>query len=282
MVQLDQNSLITKEVPMYQLIAIDLDGTLLNEKGVISEENKKAIASAEAAGVKVVIVSGRSYASTKQFIKELSLPNLTVSLNGAYIHDPGDDSLVESYPIQEELSQALLLDLEPYQAHVNFYHGERLLCQADSELIQHYAKVNRIDYELVDSLVEFNRTAKAGKLLLIDENDKLMEIKDLLTERYGDRLHILFSQATYLEVFDKNTSKGVAILKVAERYGIRPEEIIALGDNENDISMIRCAGMGIAMGNALETVKQQADFVTLTNEENGVAYAINKFLFSEK
>lgn len=267
---------------MYKLIAIDVDDTLLNEEGFISEKNKAAIQRAEDAGVKIVIASGRSYASTKQYIKELALPNLTVSLNGAYVQDPADDRLLADFSIEKRITQEIMKDIEPFKVHTNFYCGEKVFCQGPSEQALFYSQMNRIEMDYVESLVELSKTEQAGKLLMSDDHEKLKPIKDLLQKKYGDILNIVFSKPFFLEVTDKNASKGAALLKVAEMYGIIPQDVIAIGDSENDISMIRNAGLGIAMGNAKEKIKKQADFVTLSNNESGVAYAINKFIFNDK
>ncbi len=267
---------------MYKLIAIDVDDTLLNDEGIISEENKTAIQRAENAGVKIVIASGRSYASTKQYIKELVLPNLTVSLNGAYIQDPADDRLVASFPIDQRITMEIMKDIEPFKLHTNFYCGEKVFCQGPSEQALFYSQMNRIEMDYVESLVELSKIEHAGKLLMSDDHEKLKPIRDLLQKKYGDKLNIAFSKPFFLEVTDKKASKGAALLKVAEMYGVRPQEVIAIGDSENDITMIRNAGMGIAMTNAKEKIKKEADYVTLSNNESGVAYAINKFILKEQ
>lgn len=266
---------------MYKLIAIDLDDTLLNDDGVISEKNKEAVKRAEAAGVKVMIVSGRSYASTKQFIDELALPNLTVSLNGAYLQDPSNDRRIAEFPIDLEITEEIIKDIEPFDIHVNFYHGEKVFCQGYTEQAKFYSDMNRIEIDYIESLEELSKTAQAGKLLMSNDREKLIQIRDLLQNKFGDQLNIVFSKPYFLEVTDKRASKGAALLKAAEIYGIGEKEIIAMGDSENDLSMIRSAGLGIAMGNAGDKIKKEADFVTLTNNEDGVAYAINKFIFNE-
>ena len=266
---------------MYQLVAIDLDDSLLNNDGIISEKNRTAIRRAENAGIRVVIVSGRSYASTKQFVKELALPNLTVSLNGAYIQDPLDDRLVAGFPIDRQITQEILKNIEPFDVHINYYCGEKVFCQGPSEQARFYSKMNNIEIDYVDSLAELSKTTQAGKLLMSDDHEKLRPIRDLLQKKYGEELNIVFSKPFFLEATDKKASKGAAMLKVAEIYGIKPQEIIAIGDSENDLSMIKNAGLGIAVANAKEKIKKEAGFVTLSNNENGVAYAINKFIFNE-
>jgi len=266
---------------MYQLITIDLDDTLLDDNGMISEENKAAIRKAEEIGLKVVAASGRSYASSKQYIRELGLTDLTASLNGAYIHDPQDDRQVAGFLIEKEILQELIRDIEPFKVHTNFSSGERVYCEGPSEEALLYSQMNRIEMDYVNSLAELSKTLQAGKFLMSAEHEKLEPIRDLLQEKYGDRVNIAFSKPFFLEVTDKNASKGAAMLRIAEIYGIRPKEIIAIGDGENDLSMIKSAGLGVAMGNSKDKIKKEADFVTLSNDENGVAYAINKFLFEE-
>jgi len=266
---------------MYKLIAIDLDDTLLNDDGIISEKNKEAIKRAERAGVKVMIVSGRSYASTKQFIHEMALPNLTVSLNGAYLHDPADGRLVASFSIGQETAAEIIKDIEPFGIHVNFYYGEKVFCQGHTEQARFYGDMNRIEIDYIDSLAELSKTVSAGKLLMSNDREKLIQIRELLHNKFGDQLNIVFSKPYFLEVTDKKASKGSALLKAAEIYGIKQQEIIAMGDSENDLSMIRSAGLGVAMGNASDKIKKEADFTTLSNNESGVAYAVNKFIFNE-
>lgn len=272
---------IAREGKMYKLIATDLDDTLLNDDGVISEENREAIQRAEAEGVKIIVASGRSYASTKQYIDELSLKNLTISLNGAYVQDHGNGTLVAGVPIDRALTKEILEAIAPLQLHTNFYCGEKVYCIGPSAGASFYGEMNRIEMDYVDSLVELSKTEQAGKLLIYSDHETLKPIKAMLDQRYGKTLNIVFSKPYFLEVTDRTASKGAALLKVAEHYGIHPEEIIAIGDSENDLSMIQKAGLGIAMANAKDKIKNAADFVTRSNNENGVAYAINRFIFGE-
>lgn len=266
---------------MIKLVALDLDDTLLNDEGRISDDNKVAIKKANEAGVKVIIVSGRDYASTKQFITELDLPYLTASLNGAYILDPSTDEIVQGSPIDLNMGYEILKDIEEYGIQTNFYDGMKILCEKETEYAKYYKALNNIEFNYTDSLKEYSKKTQTGKLLLIDKSEKLNKIRKLLMEKYGHRLNILYSKPIFLEIFDIQTSKGAAVLEIAKIYGVKPEEIMAIGDGENDISMIKSAGLGIAVGNASTHIKQEADFITLSNNESGVAYAIKKFIFSE-
>ena len=266
---------------MYQLITIDLDDTLLRDDGAISQENKAAIRKAQEAGVRVVAASGRSYASSKQYIKELGLTSFSVSLNGAYIHDPSDGRTVEGFLIEKGIMQEMIRDIEPYHVHMNFSSGEHVYCEGPSEEALIYSQMNRIEMDYVDSLLELSKSIQAGKFLMSAEHETLELIKEALLEKYADKVNIAFSKPFFLEITDKNASKGSAMMKVAEMYGIDPKEVMAIGDSENDLSMIQKAGLGVAVANADEKIKKEAGFVTLSNNDNGVAYAINKFIFEE-
>jgi HAD superfamily hydrolase (TIGR01484 family) len=112
----------------------------------------------------------------------------------------------------------------------------------------------------------------------MDEQEKLKEIQTVLRAKYRDIISLTFSKPKHLEVNSVSASKGAAVKTIAEFYGIHREEIISLGNDENDVSMLRYAGLGAAMGNAPESVKREADVVTLTNNENGVAHIINTYL----
>lgn len=266
---------------MFKLIAMDMDDTFLNDDMCISEENKAAVRKAEQAGVKVIIASGRSYASTKQYIRELALPNLTISLNGAYIHDPLDDRVVSAFPIDTDITQKILKEIEPFHVYTNFSCGEKVFWHGGEAYDQLYRSMNRIQLDYVDSLTELSKTTQAGKLLMADDRSTLETIKDLIRLKYGEVVNVAFSKPFFLEITDNKASKGAAMLEVARRYGISADEVVAIGDSENDLSMIRSAGLGIAVANAAEKVKREADYITCSNNENGVAFAINQFIFSE-
>jgi Cof subfamily protein (haloacid dehalogenase superfamily) len=263
---------------MYRLVAVDLDDTLLNGEGLVSEGNRAALHRAERAGVRVVIVSGRSYASTKQFIKALELPSLTVSLNGACIQDPADDRTVAEFPIDPALTRRFLQDVEPFQVHVNYYNREAVYSQSLTEAARMYNKMNRIEIEIVDSLAELSQEKPAAKLLLHADPERLSAARALLETRYGSLLNIVTSKPFFLEATDKAASKGAALLAVAAAYGVSPRETVAIGDSENDLSMLRAAGLGVAMANATDRVKAVASAVTLSNSEDGVAHAIDSFV----
>ena len=266
---------------MYKMVAIDLDDTLLTDDHEITIENSRAISKALEMGVAVCLVSGRSYSSIKRYIEYLKLSHLTGSLNGACIIEPFSDKLLHSFSIDKALGCEIIKRIEGHGVHINFYHGYRVVCKEKNQFSELYRSTVGTEAEYVGVLSEYALSTEAGKLLLLDKTEKLEEIRLELLECYGDQINMTYSKPDFLEIYRKDISKGQALKKIADFYGIGTDEIIAIGDGENDISMIQCAGMGVAMGNAPLKVKESADFVTYSNNESGVAHALNKLLLSD-
>jgi Cof subfamily protein (haloacid dehalogenase superfamily) len=265
---------------MYKMVAIDLDDTLLSDNHEISTENSKAISKALEKGVAVCLVSGRSYSSTKRYIELLNLRHLTGSLNGACIIEPCNDKLMHSYSIERSLGFELVKKIEAYGVHMNFYHGHSVACREENRFSLEYQRLTSTEIKYVGMLSDYAKTVEAGKLLLTDEIEKLEKIRLELLDSYSMHLNITYSKPDFLEIYSKDTSKGQAVRKIAEYYGLSTAEVVAIGDGENDVSMLECAGIGVAMGNASLNVREKADFVTFSNNENGVAHALQKFVLS--
>ncbi len=269
---------------MYKMIAIDLDDTLLNDCHEVSKEDKEALFKAQKEGVKLCMMTGRNYLSTKPFLEMAAFEDLTGCLNGAYIVDSVTDNFLYQYSINSNVCSEILKYIEKTGVHVNFYHDHEVVSREKNHITDYYRDLTGIEPEPVGKLSEYvlDTNVSAGKLLLIDENEKLKQIQKVLEEKYHEVVHLTFSKPRHLEINSICASKGNAVKVIAEHYHIAREEIIAIGNDENDITMIRNAGLGIAMGNAKEKIKKEADYVTLSNNESGVAYAINKFILKEQ
>lgn len=266
---------------MYKMVAIDLDDTLLTDDHEISMENSSAITKALEKGIAVCLISGRSYGSIKRYVDYLKLQYLTGSLNGAYIIEPCNDKLFYSCCLDKNLGCEIIKKAEEHGSHINFYHGNKVVCKEKNRFYDAYKRAIGVEIECVGVLSDYAASVEAGKLLLIDEIEKLEDIRLKLLNCYGEKINITYSKPDFLEIYHKETSKGQAVKKIANYYGFNMDEIVAIGDGENDISMIRCVGVGVAMGNASLKVKESADFVTYSNNENGVAHALHKIMLSD-
>lgn len=264
----------------YKLIAIDLDDTLLNDSHQISQYDLEMIRAARNLGIKLSLITGRNYEAAKQFLDLASFEDLIGCLNGAYVVDPTTEQFLFQFPIEGELCSEMLKDIERANIHVNLYHGHKAVSRERNHLTDYYKALTGVELEIVGILSEYAQTVDAGKILLIDEPDRLNEIKGVLEQKYNEFVHFTFSKPRHLEVNSIHASKGNAVKTIAKHYGVLLEEVIAIGNDENDISMLEYAGVGIAMDNASDKVKKHAEFITRSNNQSGVGYAINKYLFS--
>ena len=268
---------------MIKLIAIDLDGTLLTKNLEISKENLAAIKQARERGVHVVIATGRPMLFTKPYMKVLNLDTPYIMYNGGHIMN-ADQSTIESNFLTEDQVLETVSLLEQHNTAYMLYTDNTVFykpCKRIEflkEMAQHVEESLRAKFELVTDFKKVIKENKFNKVLIVEENKEQYPIVYERFMKLSGTYDILMSSSFYIEVIPKGTSKGTALEKVGKLLNVKQSEIMAIGDQENDVTMIEYAGIGIAMGNAIESVKKQADYVTLTNKENGVAHAIKRFV----
>ncbi len=264
----------------YKLIALDMDGTLLDSNHRVSSRTYRALRLAEEKGVSVVLATGRLYKSAKYYVEKLGLKNPIISSNGALVHDIDGSVLYENLLSYNGLKDSLRI----IEDHGIYYH----LYTTDSV----YSKTIKMDMlrkfysdfqgRLLIKAEKFKSYdeilgLKFNKIITIsDKNEELVALKKDLDRL--EEIEVTSSLANNLEIMNRNVSKKTAIEYLAKRLGIEPMEIVTIGDNANDLSMIEYAGLGIAMGNAISKLRSAADYVTDTNNNDGVAKAIEKFI----
>lgn len=263
---------------MIRLIAMDLDGTLLNREHQISRRNQAALELAREKGAYIVLASGRNFFSMKQFINQINGIRMSASLNGSAIYDHELEKLVYQRPLDSEAAAKVLSYAEEMGIHTNYYHDNQIVTAVETDHSIFYTGVSGEPISGVGSLVAYNRDKSPDKLLLIGEHSILEAARQWLSLNLSGKVSHFYSNPTYLEVVHPIVSKGAALRWMAAHLEIPIEEILAFGDAENDISMIKEAGVGIAMANAPESVKSAADHITSSNDEDGVAKAIEEFL----
>lgn len=274
---------------MYKLVAIDLDGTLLDSRKMISDENKEAIKNAINAGVNILICSGRIYAGAKIFGKEVGTRLPVITCNGARIKDMDTDEVIYSKSLNLETCRSIVDVCHDMGIYYHVYLGDTMFTEQLAHSSLFYWKKNkelpiesRVSIEVVDDIQYYleKYPDDISKVIVIsDVPEELSKTRKELQKVKG--IEIMSSYYNNIEIMTQGVSKGKALKFMAERYGIKQEEVIAMGDNENDLSMIEYAGLGVAMANGEDYVKEAADFVTLSNDDNGVAYAINKFVLNK-
>jgi Cof subfamily protein (haloacid dehalogenase superfamily) len=269
---------------MYKLIALDMDGTLLREDKTISKETHRAIQSARAKGVKVVLTTGRPIDGVKRYLKELNLVNeddYAIAYNGALVQNAKTKRVIAQTLMSLEDVDYLYKLSQQLKVNIHALTDYSCITPKWSKYSQVEADINQIPLEFVD-FNDINKNTTIVKIMFIDEPEYLSEVIAKLPEEVYEKYSVLRSAPYFLEFLDRNVNKGAGVGLLAEKLGIKPEEVICVGDAGNDIHMIQFAGLGVAMGNAFPEVKEIADYVTLSNEENGVAHVIDKFVLKEE
>ncbi|KAE9635667.1 MAG: hypothetical protein PWP07_849 [Epulopiscium sp.] len=259
----------------YKLIGIDMDGTLLNSKHEVTLNTQKVLTQCIKKGIKVVLASGRLWDSMYAFTKHLGLVDEYVSLNGAVITSPKEREKVFKAFIKDKDYYELLEQLKGVEMPVYVFDMDRYYTQKnwdDREIIE---EISGMKAELIE---DFSVIKYPTKILLSFQNEE--EIKTLTQRINHPDYKLIRTGFNYIEIVRKDVSKGEAIYWLAQKYGYAKEEILTIGDSENDIEMISYAGLGIAMGNAAPNVKAVADQITDTCDNEGVAKAIEKYVLN--
>ncbi len=258
-----------------KLIAIDLDGTLLNNEGQVSEETKEVITEIRNQGHKVVIATGRHTMSAIPIAEQLALTDSIVCFNGALVMnmEKNQAKLVHSF-VQQELKKLIALVKEWGYGYItstqNSYHIESQY----RHLIDLFGKIG-IKVEESDSLE--NLAHPILKTSIIGTEEELNQIERFVQPTIP-HLGVVRSGEESIDIMNREASKGVALQWLANHYQVKQEDTISFGNYYNDISMFQYAGTGVAVDNAPDQVKQQADIITASNEENGVAQFLEEHL----
>lgn len=274
----------------YKLICIDMDGTLLNSKHEVSDFNKEMIKNAMEKGVVVAITTGRLHMSALVHSELLGIETYVISSNGCYIKNIKSDEVIyestltkEQYYRIKEIGEKHKLNRLYYNTFDTVISGvkfpEDYAYKVSNEILPEEKRVKFLEEANLDEIYD-EYDGKILKAIFIEEEyvDRLSKAKEKL--RTFEDLEVVSSWPNNVEIMPAGTSKGEAVKRLAEILKIKPEEVICMGDSENDLSMIKYAGLGIAMGNAIDLIKENADYITDTNENSGVGKAIEKFILS--
>ena len=266
---------------MYKLIALDMDGTLLRNDGSISERTQQAIAAAKALGVKVVLASGRPITGMEKFLQQLTLTgheDYVLSYNGSLVQNVGSGEVLASRLLTGLDARYLATISQQLGVNIHaFSEPQGLIAPRNSR----YTELERSHNDL--SLTELDFASLADeepilKVMMVDEPEILAQAVSRLPPEVYQRYTVVQSTPYFLEFLHPQSNKGSGVAALAEHLALPAESIICVGDAGNDAHMLSYAGLGVAMGNATEEIKAMADFVTLSNEEDGVAHVIERFI----
>ena len=268
----------------YKLLVLDLDGTLTNSKKEITRHTKETLIKAQEAGLKVVLASGRPTYGVAPLANELELQKYEgyiLAYNGGEIIDWKTRELMYEKQLDSDLLPYLYRCAKENDFAIVTYENEYVLTEKpDDEYVLKEALLNVMKIKKVDNFLEAVKHP-ITKCLIVGEPSRLALLEKEMYEHLKDRMGVFRSEPYFLELVPKGIDKAQSLAVLLKELGMTKDEMIAIGDGFNDLSMIKFAGMGVAMGNAQQIVKDNADFITLTNEEDGAAYAIEKFMNEE-
>lgn len=262
-----------------KLVAIDLDDTLLDSGLQIAPSCLEAIRQVQEMGIKVTLATGRMYRSALPYARQIKADLPLITYQGALVKNSLSGEVLYNRPVPEELAVEVMEYFRQAQVHFQTYLNDELCLESLTEEGLAYANVAGVEPRIVPDLMEAVRHEQPMKIMAITDNERaLLDMEVELKTRYRKLLNITRSKPYYLEVMDQSANKGHALQVVAEHFGIDRKEVLAVGDSYNDLAMIEWAGVGVAMGNARDVVKDAADYVTSSNEEAGVAEALHRFI----
>ena len=291
---------------MYKLVAIDLDGTLLDSYGQISENNKNAVKDAVNKGTKVVIASGRGVMSVKNFANEIGANEYAVCGNGAVVYDFKQESIIYDKFLSQKKVLQLIKICEENSIYYNVFTEDTILTSSLAYNVLFYNQENvkkpdskKTNINIIQNIYKYIQEREKEdylKMCICDKNNiifggimkMLKEVKNVNVMEVAHMARKLIANGTdyvpveyYItEIMNQNADKWNAVKFLADKFNIKESEIITIGDNVNDEQMLKNAGLGVAMGNSAPYIQKMAKEVTLDNNSGGVAHIVEKYILN--
>ena len=288
---------------MYKLVAVDLDGTLLNQYGEVTENSKRVIKNVTRKGTQVVIASGRSIDSIKNISKEIGASKYIIAGNGAVVYDTKEEKILFENYIPFDKALNIIKICEENSIFYNVYTNKTIVTSSLRYNVLYYYKENlkkednkKTSITIVDSIPEYIKNMQDEKIMKIFICDSTESVFNSIMKKFGEIPNVetldvshmsrkVIKKGTteipieyyYTEISMKNVDKWNAIEFLINKLEINKDEVIAIGDNMNDKKMIEEAGFGITMEGSTPTVTEVADYITSDNSNEGVARALEKF-----
>lgn len=265
----------------YKLLAIDIDGTLIRSDQTISPRTDAALIHAQEQGVQVVITTGRPTFGAAPFADELRLADFgshVISFNGSEIYNWATKELIHSVLLSRDIKPYVYDCAKRCGFQVLAYIGRNVVAEdADNEYVKFSSIRNKMPILPVKNFLT-ETDNEQPKFLVVGDPEPLHALELEMAEHLKGKAEVYRSEPFFLEIVPHGIDKATGLSVLCARLGISQDSIIAFGDGFNDVSMIEYAGMGVAMGNAQQVVKDRADYITLSNEEDGIAEVVEKFV----
>ena len=264
----------------YKLLALDIDGTLASSNHEILPKTKKALIDAQKRGLKIVLASGRPTPGMMKLANEIKLKDFggfVLSYNGGRTTNIETDEIIHEVFLSPEEAHEIYDIAKENNVNIMAYDGNDIITEDDDEYIQLESHINSMPLKKAKNFKKavVNNTIKT---LTTGKPEVIAKIEQHYIKKFGSRFSVCRSMPFFLEVMPFGINKAASLGRLLGKIGLTPEEMIACGDGFNDIEMIKFAGLGVAMGNAVEEVKAVADYVTKTNDDDGIVDVIEKFI----
>lgn len=266
-----------------QYIVLDLDGTLLNDEHTLSDRNKDAIKKAMEQGVKVIIATGKTRTGAESVIATLNLDTPGVYVQGLILYN-ADGTVRQELALDATVARHAIQHAESMGFDVVAYSGNRLICKRVEDSIAKIVDFGEPQPEAIGSLINHVNSLKMNKLIVLGGNQRKMKaLRWQLEQQIGGKVSFTDGGVlTSLEILPKGTGKGQGVKTLLRQLAANPENVMAIGDAENDVEMLQVAGFAVAVKNAAEKTKAVADEVVSSNNDDGVAEAIERFVLKDE
>lgn len=266
----------------YKILALDIDGTLVGSDHKILPETREALITAQKKGLKVVLASGRPTPGMMALSKALELEKnggFVLSYNGGRITNMQTGAVVHEQFLTPSEAHEIYDLAKSLNVNIMAYDEDDILTIDDDEYIQLESNINAMPLRNIDSFKEavVNNTIKT---LTTGTPERIAEVEKVYLEKFSERFSICRSMPFFLEVMPQGINKAASLGKLLDSLGLTCEDLVACGDGFNDVEMIKFAGLGVAMDNAVAEVKDVADYVTRSNDDNGIVDVIEKFIYT--
>ena len=265
----------------YEIIALDLDGTLTNSEKKITPKTKEALFRIQEKGKKIILASGRPTPGVVPLAEELKLHEYggyILSFNGAKIINYKTKEIIRNKVLPKSIIKEVYEEAVMQDTGILTYTDDVIISgNGIDKYVEIEAKINKIpvvEVENFPTYVDFD----VNKCLLTGEDNHMARVERIFGRRFEKEISIYRSEPFFVEIMPKNIDKADSLSKLLEKIGLTKEQLICCGDGFNDLSMIKYAGLGVAMANAQTIVKEAADYITKSNNEDGIAYVVEQFM----
>jgi Cof subfamily protein (haloacid dehalogenase superfamily) len=260
----------------YKLVALDLDGTLLSDSKVIADSTKDLITEAQAKGVNFTIATGRMYRGAARYAKQLAIDIPIITYNGAVISDPLTGETHRELLVSATCAHRALDALKNEAVLKYIFTGDEVYTDISHKWTENYAKILQVEMKLLEDIKQVLDKDPIMLVFMVDANRRVT-ISDILRSELGSQARVTNSSDWFVDILHLQASKSRALEQLAKQLEIKREEIIAIGDNLNDLEMVEYAGLGVAVANASNELKDASDYITQKPFHFGVEEVIKKY-----